>query len=107
MHTLRLDCLGPSPARRTSTPDLKITMEGHEATYQYQPINASEDIRVLRLRPGAFAEPLIGSLVVRKIENDEGNPPAHDCVSHSWGPQEHFTSFTCDGQILRIAVAID
>ena len=75
--------------------------------YQYQPTNASEDIRVLRLKPGAFAESLIGSLAVRKIGNDEANPPAYDCVSYSWGPQEHSKSFTCDGQILRITVALD
>jgi len=82
-------------------------MEDQQVPYQYRPISASEEIRVLRLQPGAFAEPLIGSLVVRKIGDDEQNPPAYDCVSYSWGPQQHFTSFACDGQTLRITVAVD
>jgi len=88
-------------------PDLKIIMEGHEADYQYDPITASQEIRVLRLEPGAFAEPLIGSLAVQKIADDETSPPAYDCVSYCWGPQEQFTTFTCDGRSLRITVAVD
>ena len=90
-------------------------MGGHGATYLYQPINASEEARILRLEPGAFAEPLIGSLVVRKIgdeddedeDEDEEHTPAYDCVSYCWGPQEHFTSFDCGGKALRITVAVD
>ena len=82
-------------------------MEVQEVPYQYRSINAREDIRVLRLKPGAFAEPLIGSLVVRKIGDDEAHPPAYDCVSYCWGIQKHFTSFACDGQTLRITVAVD
>jgi len=82
-------------------------MEDQEVPYQYQPISASEEIRVLRLQPGAFAEPVIGSLVVRKIGDDEENPPAYDCVSYCWGTQEYFTSFTCDGQTLCITVAVN
>ncbi|KAH6875026.1 heterokaryon incompatibility protein-domain-containing protein, partial [Alternaria rosae] len=84
-------------------------MEAHEAPHQYQPINSSEDIRVLRLEPGAFAEPLIGSLVVRKIGDDgyKEHLPAYDCVSYCWGPQEHFSSLDSDGRALRITVAVD
>lgn len=82
-------------------------MEGREATYQYRPINASEDIRVFRVEPGAFGDPLVGSLVVRKIGDDEENPPAYDCVSYCWGPQQHFTSFGCDGKALRITAVVD
>ena len=82
-------------------------MEDHETSYQYQPISASEEIRVLRLEPGAFDEPLIGSLAVQKIADDETSPPAYDCVSYCWGPQEQFTTFTCDGRSLRITVAVD
>ena len=82
-------------------------MEDQELPYQYQPISASEEIRVLCLQPGTFAEPLIGSLVVRKIGHDEKNPPAYDCVSYCWGTQEHFTSFICDSQNMHITVAVD
>jgi len=92
-------------------------MGGHGATYLYQPINASEEARILRLEPGSFAEPLIGSLVVRKIgdeddededeDEDEEHPPAYDCVSYCWGPQEQFTSFDCDGKVLRVTAAVD
>jgi hypothetical protein len=95
------------PAGYTPTPSLEIKMDGHEAIYQYPPIVSNEEIRVLRLEPGAFAQPLIGSLVVRKIGDDEENPPAYDCMSYCWGPQEHFTLLTCDGQALRITLAVD
>ena len=82
-------------------------MEDQEVPYQYNPISASEEIRVLRLEPGAFDEPLIGSLAVQKIADDETSPPAYDCVSYCWGPQEQLKTFTCDGRSLRITVAVD
>lgn len=104
-------------------------MEDQEV-YRYQSIDAEGQIRVLLLEPGAFAEPLIGSLLVRKLEapywdkddeeneqddedndEDEGDdkeePPAYSCVSYAWGPQKHFTSFICDGKSLRITLVVD
>ncbi|CAN9336600.1 unnamed protein product [Alternaria alternata] len=36
--------------------------------YKYESIDAEGEIRVLHLEPGAFAEPLIGSLMVQKLE---------------------------------------
>ena len=81
-------------------------MEDLEESYKYHPIISEDEIRVLRLEPGAFAEPLIGSLLVRKIGNDKENPPAYDCVSYAWGSQQNFTSFVCDGKHLRITAVV-
>jgi hypothetical protein len=108
--------------------------------YKYESIDAEGEIRVLHLEPGAFAEPLIGSLMVQKLEatywdkddevnetneeneeddeendkdededddDDEEEPPAYSCVSYAWGPQQHFTSFICDGKSLRITLVVD
>jgi len=82
-------------------------MEDHEAPYQYQPMNASYEIRVLHVEPGAFAEPLRGSLVVQKIRDAKATSPAYDCVSYCWGTQENFVSFNCDGKALRITATVD
>lgn len=43
------------------------TVEEHEMTYQYEPVVADKELRVLLLEPGVFGEPLVGSLLVRKI----------------------------------------
>ena len=96
-------CVEPPSSQRLPTCDVKDS----KPSYQYQPILAKDEIRVLRLQPGAFDEPLIGSLVVRKIGDDEENPPAYDCVSYCWGVQQHFTSFECDGKALCITAAVD
>ncbi|CAN9311103.1 unnamed protein product [Alternaria sp. RS040] len=81
-------------------------MEDQNA-YEYSPIDAKAQIRVLRLEPGTFAEPLIGSLLVRKIEDNEDDWPEYDGVSYCWGPQDNLTSFTCDGKALRITAVVD
>lgn len=83
------------------------SMGDHEEIYQYQSINAEDQIRVLRLEPGAFAEPLIGSLLVRKLGDDEVNPPRYHCISYAWGSARDFTTFTCDGKGLRITAVVD
>ena len=75
--------------------------------YEYESIDAEGQIRVLYLEPGAFADPLIGNLLVRKLADDEENPPAYSCVSYAWGSQKSFTSFTCDGKQLRITLVVD
>jgi hypothetical protein len=75
--------------------------------YEYQSIDAKHQIRVLHLEPGAFAEPLIGNLLVRKLGDDQENPPAYSCVSYAWGPQQDFTSITCDGKSLRVTLVVD
>jgi hypothetical protein len=75
--------------------------------HNYESIDAEGQIRVLHLEPGAFAEPLVGNLLVRKLGDDEENPPAYSCVSYAWGPQKNFTSFTCDGKSLRITLVVD
>ncbi|KAH8626143.1 hypothetical protein IG631_20022 [Alternaria alternata] len=82
-------------------------MEDHEEVYTYHSIDAKHQIRVLRLEPGVFAEPLIGSLLVRNIGDDDANPPAYNCVSYCWGLQQNFTSFACDGKALRITAVVD
>ncbi|CAI9634405.1 unnamed protein product [Alternaria burnsii] len=81
-------------------------MEDQNA-YEYSPIDAKAQIRVLRLEPGTFAEPLIGSLLVRKIGDNEDDWPEYDGVSYCWGPQDNLTSFTCDGKALRITAVVD
>jgi hypothetical protein len=92
----------------TSAPILRIlTAEELEAIYEYRRIIAKDEIRVLRLEPGTFAEPLIGSLLVRKIGDDQDNPPAYDCVSYAWGNHHDFTWLTCDGKGLRITAVVD
>jgi len=118
-----------------SAQDLKISdVEDLGPSYQYQPISAKDEIRVLHLEPGAFADPLTGSLVVQTVGeiecnhiiedkrileehydemefetmcDEDENTLAYECVSYCWGPQTHFTSFKCDGTALRITLAVD
>jgi hypothetical protein len=93
-------------------------MNKEEASYLYQSIVASEKIRVLRLEPGMFWEPLVGSFSVQKIPNKTDSQPDEtwirrssnigwDCVSYCWGPQKNYTYFSCNGNSLRITRSVD
>jgi hypothetical protein len=83
-------------------------MDEHTKGYRYQPIVSAEDIRVLRLEPGAFSAPLIASILSRKIESDlDVISPAYDGVSYCWGPYEHSRLLICDSQPLRSTAVMD
>lgn len=82
-------------------------MKGGDGVYQYQSINAEDQIRVLRVEAGAFAQPLLGNLLVRNIAHDEANSSGYDCMSYCWGPPINFTSFICDGKALPITAVVD
>ncbi|CAG5137971.1 uncharacterized protein ALTATR162_LOCUS261 [Alternaria atra] len=58
-------------------------MNKEEASYLYQSIVASEKIRVLRLEPGMFWEPLVGSFSVQKIPNKTDSQPDETWIRRS------------------------
>jgi hypothetical protein len=64
-------------------------MEELAPVYQYQPIIATKEIRVLKLEPAAsLVDPLITSLFVRKIHDADGPEfpmPTYHGVSYCWG----------------------
>jgi hypothetical protein len=87
---------------------MSFSMEEHNTPYTYQPIVAEDEIRILRLEPGAFAEPLVASIFSRKIEIDLDAPGSdYDAVSYCWGPQESFKQLRCGSQSLRISIVVE
>ena len=58
---------GLSPLSSSTSACVVPTIEEHEMTYQYEPIVTDEELRVLLLESGVFEEPLVGSLLIRKI----------------------------------------
>ncbi|CAN9208252.1 unnamed protein product [Alternaria alternata] len=107
---------GLSPLSSSTSACVVPTIEEHETTYQYEPIVADEELRVLLLEPGVFEEPLVGSLLVRKIGEltyrdfdwvPQGDGNEWDCVSYCWGPQKDYTYFSCDGRPLRITTTVE
>jgi hypothetical protein len=77
--------------------------------YQYQPIEADKEIRVLRLEPAtSFTAPLIAALFVRELEDDPGWPaPRYACVSYCWGIPTYDASLTCNGYTLQVTAVVD
>jgi len=107
---------GLSPLSSSTSACVVPTIEEHETTYQYEPIAADEELRVLLLEPGVFEEPLVGSLLVRKIGEmtykdfdwvPQGDGNEWDCVSYCWGPQKDYTYFSCDSRPLRITTTVE
>jgi len=87
------------------------SMDDSIPKYQYSPIIADEEIRVLRLEPAtSLTDPLVANLFVRKIR-DEDNPetpcPDYHCVSYSWGTIHTPQYMSCDGRILTITTTVE
>jgi hypothetical protein len=79
-----------------------------EMAYRYQPIVAAREIRILRLEPGAFSDPLVAVVFSRDLEIDLDAPsPEYDGVSYCWGSYENLRILECDGQPLRITAIVD
>ncbi|RYN50636.1 hypothetical protein AA0119_g9916 [Alternaria tenuissima] len=109
---------GLSPLSSSTSACVVPTIEEHEMTYQYEPIVTDEELRVLLLESGVFEEPLVGSLLIRKIgektlyDRDwdwvpKGDGNEWDCVSYCWGSQKDYTYFSCDGYSLRITTTVE
>jgi hypothetical protein len=79
--------------------------------YQYSPIHASQEIRVLKLEPAAsFTSPIVTSLFLRDI--DDADYPQHPLptyhgVSYCWGAVQDVKWMMCDGQRLKITKNVD
>lgn len=86
-------------------------MEELAPVYQYQPIIATKEIRVLKLEPAAsLVDPLITSLFVRKIHDADGPEfpmPTYHGVSYCWGTGQDQLWIQCNGQRLQITTNID
>jgi hypothetical protein len=86
-------------------------MEDATPMYQYRPILADEEMRVLKLEPAAsLTEPLVASLFVRKMEDVDGLEfpmPTYQGVSYCWGTSQDFRWLTCDGQHLKVTAHVD
>lgn len=87
------------------------SMKNNLPVYQYTPIIANEEIRVLRLEPAqSFAEPLVASLFVRTLYDplDVSHPlPTYQCVSYCWGTQQDVAFIVCDRQCIEITQNVD
>ena len=96
------------PPSLTSLSTTSFSMEEHNTPCTYQLIVAEDEVRLLRLEPGAFAEPLVASIFLRKIEIDlDATGSDYDAVSYYWGPQESFKQLRCGSQSLRISTVVD
>jgi len=86
-------------------------MEVPSSIYQYPPINPDQEIRVLNLEPATtFGDPLVGSLVVRKLHATlDLVAPASDfhCVSYCWGTKGNTHHIWCNEQCLPITENVD
>jgi hypothetical protein len=86
-------------------------MDPSVSIYQYIPIHASQEIRVLQLEPAtSFAKPIVTHLFLRKI--DEVDYPQHPLptyhgVSYCWGAVQDVVWMMCDGQRLKITKNVD
>jgi hypothetical protein len=110
------DFEGLSPLPSSTLASAIPTIEDDEATYKYEPIVADEELRVLLLEPGIYGQPLVGSLLVRKIGEmtyrdydwiPQGDGNEWDCVSYCWGSKNDYTYFSCDGRSLRITASVE
>lgn len=89
-----------------ASPTSKFDEEHH--TYRYLPIDAENEIRVLRLEPSAFSDPLVATLLPRQMKIDPENLDVdYACVSYCWGKNENFRWLSCDGQRFRITAVVD
>lgn len=89
-----------------ASPTSKIDEEHH--TYRYLPIDAENEIRVLRLEPSAYPDPLVATLLPRQMKIDPENLDVdYACVSYCWGKNENFRWLSCDGQRFRITAVVD
>jgi hypothetical protein len=83
-------------------------MDDHTVAYHYHPIVSNDEIRVLRLDPGSFDDPLVTSMFSRTITIEvEASNLDYDCVSYCWGPPKDFRLLRCDDQHLRITAVVE
>ncbi|OAL48543.1 HET-domain-containing protein, partial [Pyrenochaeta sp. DS3sAY3a] len=83
-------------------------MDEEHHTHRYLPIDAENEIRVLKLEPGAFPDPLVATLLHRQMKIDPENLDVdYACVSYCWGKNENFRWLSCDGQRFRITAVVD
>jgi hypothetical protein len=68
------------------------------ATYQYQSIQNSRSIRLLKLEPSDGTSALRGNL----IEASLNDAPKYNALSYAWGSQDLSRRIYCDGKILSI-----
>jgi hypothetical protein len=86
-------------------------MEEIASSYQYAPIVADQEIRVLKVEPAAtFTDPIVTSIFVRKIQDvyyPEHPLTNYQCVSYCWGTVQDVQWMLCDGQRLQITKNVD
>jgi hypothetical protein len=74
--------------------------------FEYQPIDAAGEIRILVLRPAhEFSDPLRTTTFVRNVADYDSAPYA--CVSYSWGALHKYVSLKCNNQYIRITSHVD
>lgn len=72
------------------------------AYYPYEPIKASEQIRILELYPCSEEGPLVGGLVVVNLNS----APPFEALSHHWGQHVPGGSVQCDDVELTVTPSI-
>ncbi|KAK2768523.1 hypothetical protein FQN54_000379 [Arachnomyces sp. PD_36] len=66
--------------------------------YQYEQLQGSEELRVLKLLPGSSFDPLCCALMRANIDSIK----AYDAISYSWGPKTDYINIECEGKLLWV-----
>jgi hypothetical protein len=84
-------------------------MDVNVSGYEYVPMFADREVRILRLEAAAqHDEPLIASLITRLLQDDPESPSLrYDCVSYCWGTSGKSKSLLCYGHVLDITENVD
>ena len=60
--------------------------------HTYQPLSSENTIRILRLEPGGYNDPICCTLIEVKLDEQ----PRYEAISYAWGSESHERPLKCD-----------